>query len=209
MKANDVIATYERIGLQWARHRNKTLIEKQWLDRMLAVAPRASGVRRILDLGCGSGHPIGSYLAERGAQMTGVDATSALSSIYPQNVAGAQAIKADMRELCLDRKFDAIIAWDSFFHFSVADQTAMFATFAQHAVPDAALMFTSGHIDGEAIGEVAGAPIYHASMAPADYQVLLARNGFKTLKFIAEDPYCGHHTVWLAQYKPAMLTALP
>ncbi len=201
MKAQDVIATYERVGPAWAEQRNRTLMEKAWLDRMLTAAPRATGTVRVLDLGCGAGRPIGSYLAERGTTVTGVDATKCLSDLYPQVVPGAEIIQTDMRGLKLDRQFDAIIAWNSFFHLSADDQRAMFPTFAAHAAPRAALMFTAGHIAGEAIGEVAGEPIYHASLDPDEYRELLTANGFKALRYVPEDPTCGNHTIWLAQYK--------
>lgn len=201
MKAQDVIATYERVGPEWAKRRNRNLMEKTWLDRMLAAAPRATGPVRVLDLGCGSGKPIGTYLAERGATLTGVDATRSLSEMYHDAVPQAEVVKADMRGLDLNRQFDAIIAWNSFFHLSADDQRPMFATFAAHAAPKAALMFTAGHMAGEAIGDVADAPIYHASLAPEEYKALLEENGFKVLRYTPEDPDCGMHTIWLAQYK--------
>lgn len=200
MKAEDVIATYERVGADWARQRNRTLMEKAWLDRMLAAAPRSTGPVRVLDLGCGSGQPIASYLVDRGARMTGVDAAATMTALYKQNLPTADAVQADIRGLALDRRFDAIIAWNSFFHLSAADQEPMFATFATHAAPRAALMFTAGHMAGEAIGEVAGAPIYHASLSPDRYRELLADHGFKVLRYMPEDPECGGHTIWLAQY---------
>lgn len=201
MKAQDVISTYERVGHAWAEQRNIKLMERQWLDRMLSTAPRAQGKQRVLDLGCGSGRPIGRYLAERGAVMTGVDATQTMTTLYAQSVPDAEVIRADMRGLNLDRKFDAIIAWDSFFHLSAEDQRPMFATFAAHAAARATLMFTSGHIAGEAIGNVAGEPIYHASLAPDEYRALMTDAGFKVLRYTPEDPTCGGHTIWLAQYQ--------
>lgn len=200
MNANDVISTYERVGAAWARQRNTSLMEKAWLDRMLTAAPRSTGKVRVLDLGCGSGQPIGRYLAERGAQLTGVDPTKTMTALYTENVPGASVVKADMRGLQLNRQFDAILAWDSFFHLSAEDQRPMFATFAAHAAPRATLMFTSGHIAGEAIGSVADAPIYHASLAPDEYRALLADAGFKVRHYTAEDPTCGQHTIWLAQH---------
>ena len=202
MQAHDVIPTYERIGAQWARQRNRSLMEKRWLDRFLATSPRNSGPVRVLDLGCGSGQPIATYLANRGAAMTGVDATATMTDLYAEALPEAEVFQADMRGLALGRRFDAILAWDSFFHLSAEDQRPMFTTFAAHAAPRAALMFTSGHIAGEAIGPVADAPIYHASLDPADYRQLLKDAGFKVLRYVPEDPDCGQHTVWLAQYLP-------
>lgn len=202
MQANDVIPTYERVGHLWAKQRTRNLMEKQWLDRFLAASPRHTGAVRVLDLGCGSGQPIATYLSDRGTRLTGVDATQTMTSLYAQALPQAETIQADMRGLALDRRFDAILAWNSFFHLSADDQRPMFETFAAHAAPRAALMFTSGHMAGEAIGTVADAPIYHASLDPAEYQQLLLEAGFKVLRYTPEDPECGQHTIWLAQYLP-------
>lgn len=201
MNAQDVIATYERVGQQWARQRRVDLIEKAWLDRLLNAAPRSTGKLRVLDLGCGAGRPIGTYMADRGAGITAVDAAATMTALYAQNVPQADVIQADMRELALAAQFDAILAWDSFFHLSAADQRQMFATFAAHAAPHAALMFTSGHTAGEAIGQIADAPIYHASLDPDTYRALLQDAGFTVLRHTPEDPTCGQHTVWLARFR--------
>jgi len=201
MQANDVIATYNRVGRQWAKSRRGDLMEKAWLDRFLIAAPRGAGKIRVLDLGCGSGHPIGRYLAERGNILTGVDAATTMTDLYSENLPKAEVITSDMRGLALGRQFDGILAWNSFFHLSADDQRGMFATFAAHAAPGAVLMFTSGHIAGEVVGQVGGAPIYHASLAPAEYRDLLDQSGFRVLRYTPEDPDCGQHTVWLTQYR--------
>lgn len=200
MHAKDVIATYERIGHAWASQRNCALMEKQWLDRFLRATPRGNGPPRVLDLGCGSGQPIATYLTERGCIMTGVDATDTMTALYAQNLPQAEVRKADMRGLSLGRRFDAVLAWNSFFHLSAEDQRPMFAVFAAHCRAGAPLMFTSGHISGEVIGKAADAPIYHASLDPAEYRALLEDNHFKVLRYTAQDPSCGQHTVWLAQF---------
>lgn len=66
-----------------------------------------------------------------------------------------------------------------------------------------ALMFTSGPADGEAVGVCCEEPLYHASLAPAEYERLLATNGFVVRAYAAQDPQCGGHTVWLATYDAA------
>ena len=111
-----------------------------------------------------------------------------------------------MRKLALPRKFSGILAWDSFFHLCDGDQRQMFPVFRQHAAPKAALMFTSGHSEGpaigssgEAIGSFGGEPLYHASLDPAEYRSLLDQNGFRVVSHVVEDPTCGGHTIWLAQ----------
>jgi hypothetical protein len=61
-------------------------------------------------------------------------------------------------------------------------------------------MFTSGPAEGEAIGVYCDEPLYHASLGPAEYEQLLAMNGFAVRAYTAEDPQCGGHTVWLTTY---------
>jgi hypothetical protein len=75
----------------------------------------------------------------------------------------------------------------------------MFPIFRAHAAPRAALMFTSGTSRGEAIGQLEGEPLYHASLAPAEYTDLLTSQGFDVVAHVQEDQNCGGRTVWLAQ----------
>jgi len=106
-----------------------------------------------------------------------------------------------MRALRLGRRFDGVLAWDSFFHLGMAEQRAMFPRFAAQALPGSPLLFTSGPREGEAIGAYCGEPLYHASLDPAEYRQLLSMNGYAVRAHIAEDPACGEHTVWLAEYE--------
>ena len=72
----------------------------------------------------------------------------------------------------------------------------MFAVFERHAAPGALLMFNTGPDHGEAIGEFEGDPLYHASLARADYESLLAQSGFRVIARVASDPAAGGRTVW-------------
>jgi hypothetical protein len=104
-----------------------------------------------------------------------------------------------MRTLDLERTFDGLLAWDSFFHLTPDDQRGMFDVFRRHAAPGAALMFTSGPHAGEALGEWLGEPLYHAGLDPEEYRRLLEHHGFELVAHRQDDPDCGHHTVWLAR----------
>lgn len=108
----------------------------------------------------------------------------------------------DMRTVNLGQRFDGIVAWDSFFHLGPDDQRAMFPRFAAHARPGAPLMFTSGTTEGEAIGSFCDEPLYHSSLATAEYEHLLTTNGFAVREYLVDDPHCGGHTVWLATRDP-------
>ncbi len=194
--ADKIIDLYQRNSDYWDDIRGKQLFELPWLERFLKLQP---AVADILDIGCGSGKPIANYFVEQGHQVTGVDSSAAMIALCRQRFPTHQWQVADMRQLALGQKFDGILAWDSFFHLTRADQRGMFALFEQHAKPNAALMFTSGPANGEAIGEFNGETLYHASLAPEEYRQLLADHGFSLVKNVVEDPECGGHTIWLAQ----------
>ena len=198
MTPDKILTTYDTVATTWNQQRNTSLFEKRWLDRMMNHAPG----KRVLDLGCGSGKPIASYLCEKGAKLTGVDGAMAMIRLFEENVPDARAVYADMRGLNLGETFDAILAWNSFFHLDPNDQVGMFKVFKRHAAAEAALMFASGHEHGTAIGQVAGEPVYHASLSPNEYEKLLNEHGFTVRHFKQEDPECHSHTIWLAQLTP-------
>jgi trans-aconitate methyltransferase len=162
---------------------------------------------RILDLGCGSGEPIARYLIERGHSVTGIDSSPSLIGLCRARFPAETWIVADMRTLSLGRRFDGILAWDSFFHLCRGDQRRMFPVFRSHAASGAALMFTSGPDDGEAIGTFMGEPLYHASLDSAEYRKLLRRTSFGVVWHAVEDPACGAHTIWLARQEDERATA--
>lgn len=193
-----IVHLYERHAREYDRDRGSTLGgERGWLDRFLGHV-RAGGT--ILDLGCGSGEPIARYLIESGYRVVGVDSAPSLIQMCRARFPGSEWMVADMRELDLGRRFDGILAWDSFFHLGMDEQRAQFARFASHSLSGAPLMFTSGPAAGEAIGSYWGEPLYHASLGPGEYERLLAANGYVVQAHVAEDPLCGDHTVWLATH---------
>ena len=196
-EADQIIALYERHAQAWDRARGAELIlERAWVERFAAHLP-AGGT--VLDLGCGSGQPLARHLLDSGFAVVGVDSSPSLIAKCQERHPRAEWIVADMRTLALGRKFHGVMAWDSFFHLEHAWQRAMFATFREHAAPNAPLLFTSGPEHGVAMGVFEGEALYHASLSPAEYRLLLASHGFEVLAHVAEDPECGGHTVWLAQ----------
>lgn len=153
----------------------------------------------MLDIGCGAGAPIATTLAAGGFALTGIDTSAPLLALARARLPDAQWIACDMRAMALGRRFDGLVAWDSFFHLAPGDQRAMFDRFADHARAGTALVFTSGPAAGEAIGCLAGEPLFHASLDPDEYRALLAGRDFAVVAHVPQDATCGGRTVWLAQ----------
>jgi SAM-dependent methyltransferase len=200
--AANIIDLYHRHGDVWVARRESNarsrsaLIEAGWLERFKALLPSAPWV---LDIGCGSGTPLGRDLLDHGCVLTGIDAAPSMIARAKRTLPAGHWLEADMRGLDLGRRFDGQLAWDSFFHLSPDDQRGMFAVFERHAAARAVLMFTTGPARGVSYGVLEGEPLYHASLDPDEYRTLLRDHGFEVVEHIAEDPDCGGHTVWLAQ----------
>ena len=107
------------------------------------------------------------YLLEAGFRVIAFDHRGHGESDYPTDPAlySEGLTVGDMRSLALAQRYNAIIAWDSFFHLSHDDQRRMFPLFSAHAAPGAALMFTSGPEHGVAMGTLGGEPLYARGFA--------------------------------------------
>ncbi len=197
MSKDSIVSLYTEHAQLFDRERGRSLQERAWLDRFLShVSPGGT----ILDIGCGTGEPMARYVMERGFRVVGVDAAPTMIALCRTRFPNAEWHVANMTELALDRAFDGVLAWDSFFHLGMREQRDMFPRFAAHAKPHAPLMFTSGPDEGEAIGTFGNQPLYHASLSSAEYEQLLTSNGFTVHEHVVNDPTCGNHTVWLATY---------
>ena len=117
-----------------------------WNDRVWheAFAQELNSGSSVLDLGCGAGDPVARYLVEHGLRVTGVDSSPEMIALARDRLPEQKWIVADMRQLQLGRRFDGILAWDSYFHLAHEAQRAMFAVFDAHASDNAVLMFNTG-----------------------------------------------------------------
>jgi hypothetical protein len=61
-------------------------------------------------------------------------------------------------------------------------------------------MFTSGSCEDVSLGSFHSEALYHASLAPQEYRWLLTSHGFAVDAFVADDPSCGNHTIWLGTF---------
>ena len=192
----DIQGVYDRQAAAYDAQRSRALFEARWLARFTAQLP-AGG--RVLDLGCGAGEPIARWFKAEGFAVTGVDFSPAMLEIVRRRWPDGDWRQADMRSFDLGERFDGIVAWDSFFHLTAAEQRGCIGRMARHLVPGGALLVTVGPEAGEAEGTVGGEPVYHASLSPADYAACLERNGLRLTGFLAEDPETDRHSVLMAR----------
>lgn len=195
--ADRIVGLYRDRAAEWIADRGVALHrgeggsdEAAWLDRFVDGVPAGAS---ILDVGCGSGWPIGAALLARGFRVTGLDASPALIAHAQATLPTGEWAVADMREALPDRRFDAVLTWHSLFHLTPGDQRRVLPRLAGCVVEGGRLMFTSGPAHGERIGEWRGEPLYHGSLDPEAYRALLAEGG---LAVVADGAETG---VWLAR----------
>ncbi|MDO8838261.1 MAG: class I SAM-dependent methyltransferase [Parvibaculum sp.] len=188
-------AVYEAHAAAWDAERSRALFEKGWLDRLLAFGAAGDSV---LDVGCGAGEPVAGYLVAQGRRVCGVDFAGPMLDIARARFPGARWLEADMRTLDLGATFAGVIAWDSFFHLTANEQRATLPRLCAHVAPGGALLVTVGPSEGEAIGSVDGAAVYHASLSIGEYERLLNEAGMRLVAFTPDDPDCAGHSVLLA-----------
>ena len=114
-----IIDLYERHARDFDRERSRKLQEKVWLDRFLSHV-RPEGV--VLDIGCGMAEPVARYILESGFGVVGVDSSRSLIEMCRARFPDFEWIVADMRELNLERRFNGVLAQDSFFPLRMDDQ---------------------------------------------------------------------------------------
>lgn len=161
---------YDIISKDFAELRD-TYTEKKYLDFLMLRIPQDA---HILDVGCGSGKPIASYLIKHHYQVTGLDASEKLIKIAKEKHPTMSFLHGDMRSIDIKSEYDAVIAWDSFFHLPQKDQPEMIERFASWIKEKGLLVFTTGDKEGEILNaNMLGEQFSYYSLDPTDYASLL------------------------------------
>lgn len=123
MNTEKIIDFFNAHASSWDEHqqRNEAVIELI-LDK--------GGVKegsRVLDVACGTGVLIGDYL-ERKATVTGIDISPEMIKLAKEKYPDAEFICADVQTFCFGDKFDVIMIYNAFPHFS--DRSKLFENLA-------------------------------------------------------------------------------
>lgn len=180
--AGRIVGLYDEQAEGWIADRGralggpgKSLDEVAALDRFVAALPVGA---RVLDVGCGSGWPMGASLLERGVRLTGLDASPRLIAHAGETLPAGEWIVGDMRTFDLGRVFDGIVVWHSLFHLTPTDQKTALKRILAHAAATSVLLLTEGGEAGISLGRWRGEPLYHASLGADGYRTILETAGF-------------------------------
>lgn len=134
-------SSYQDHAQEFMQHRDRSQIGVTTVvEWSKSLAPKSG----ILDLGCGSGKPIGTALTQRGFMLYGVDASETLISAYRENLPQANvACEAVEDSSFFDRQFDGAIAIGLVFLMPAQTQTQFIRRVATALTNDGRFLFTA------------------------------------------------------------------
>lgn len=154
--------------------------ETKYLD--LLLAPLSTG-GTVLDLGCGNGHPIATYIAERGHHIVGVDGSAAMLAVARERLPNERWVHDLIERVEFTEVFDAVVCWDALFHVRRLHWPAIVAKMHRWLKTDGRLMVSSGGVvDADEDGftdTMFGHEFYYDSLAPEAMVALLEMTGFE------------------------------
>lgn len=168
--------TYNRIAKQWTDFRKDSFVSQLVEDFADKVIPNG----HILDIGCGSGLPLTKYLSERGFRVTGIDVSEEMIAIAKSSsIERADFIICDFLDFITKDKFDAILAWDSLWHFPKTKQNSLYPKIGSMLRANSYFLFTHGNVDGEHEDTMMGETFYYSAISEQGIYEQLTKNGFE------------------------------
>jgi SAM-dependent methyltransferase len=171
---------YDRIANDWDAARQAFYgRERAYLDTLLGGLPVPS---EILDLGCGTGRPLGEYVIARGHRLTGVDQSGRLLERARERFPGAAWLEVGIETFVPAATVDGIICWDALFHIDRSIQSALFEKMAAWLSPGGRLMITVGGSEHAAFTDTMfGETFCYDSHPPDVVRAMLERAGFRIM----------------------------
>ena len=134
----------------------------------------------VLDVGCGSGFPVSSTLADEGLTVFGIDASPTLVSMFVRRFDHAHAACETVQDSTFfGRTFDGILAIGLMFLLSEEDQVKLINKAGKALQAGGRFLFTAPHQNCEWKDVLTGQR--SVSLGTTDYERLLAGAGMQLL----------------------------
>ena len=141
----------------------------------------------ILDIGCGMGFPLDTYLSECRFSLTGIDLSpKMLQKANTLALPKAQFLLCDVLNFQPTQLFDGILAFDSLWHVPLEYQAGLYPLFSGWLRPGDCLLFTHGKRYGSVEGTMFGSSFRYHALDAQTVRTPLLQNGF-SIEYFAED----------------------
>jgi cyclopropane fatty-acyl-phospholipid synthase-like methyltransferase len=172
-----VRAGYDRAAERYAAQRDRFQNERHLELFTEILTPPAT----VLDLGCGSGVPIDSYLVAHGYDVVGLDISPKQIKLAKQSVPEAHYEVRNMLDLGPDEyNVDGLISFYAIFHTPRTRHAELIKNLASYLKPGGVVLISMGAEDYEGTeGEFHGAEMYWSHFGPAENRRLVEAAEFK------------------------------
>jgi cyclopropane fatty-acyl-phospholipid synthase-like methyltransferase len=156
---------------------------------LVQLAARLPAGAAVLDIGCGCGMPVASWLAER-FEVTGVDISAAQVQLARVHAPRIRIVHGDVMAMDLPpRSFDAIVSFYTIFHLPREEHAGLFARCRAWLRPGGWLLATlTRDADPPYVEPFHGTQMYWSNWSFDHYLRLLADAGFAVM----EQTQAGH-----------------
>jgi cyclopropane fatty-acyl-phospholipid synthase-like methyltransferase len=153
-----------------------------YLDRLCARLKPGS---RVLDVGCGSGIPIDTYLTAKGYAVIGIDISPRQVELASESVPDARFEVRDMLDLGGGEfSVDAVVSFYAIFHTPRESHAGTLRTLSSYLPPGGLMLVTMGAGEWEGEEEFHGAPMWWSHYGADTNRELIEGAG---LRVISED----------------------
>ncbi|MCB9501129.1 MAG: class I SAM-dependent methyltransferase [Deferribacteres bacterium] len=168
---------YDKVGSSYDAMRSQIGV-KAILDEVASLGKDI----KVLDLGCGTGHPIAKAVSPIVQDYCGIDSSQSMLDGYLKNVHDASCRLLDMVDIDqITGKWDFIFSWGAMCHLPIEKQKKTMKAACNLLKPGGRFLFTSGKESGERDGTVGEYIVHHYSMGRSAYIKFLTEQGMKCI----------------------------
>ena len=138
MNKQDVIAFFDRLAPGWDAD---MIRHDDIIGKILDLAGVKAGAD-VLDVACGTGVLFPDYLARNVESLTAIDISSEMAKIAQSKFPDVQVICGDVETANFGKKFDCIVVYNAFPHFS--DPENLIRVLSGHLKPGGTLTVAHG-----------------------------------------------------------------
>lgn len=176
---SDAAATaraFDALGLDYERAFADRSAHHAALDRLTT---RLAPAGRVLDLGCGTGHPTATHLAAAGHDVVGIDVSATMIALARDRVPVGRFEQVDMRSYTAPAgSFDAVCSFFSLVSLTRAESVALLERLVGWLVPGGRLALGTVPADLEQVTiDFLGHPLRVSSFPTDDLLAHLERAG--------------------------------
>ena len=136
----------------------------------------------VLDLGCGTGHPVAISVAPIVKRYLGIDNSQPMLDAYLENVSNPECMLLDISEIHeVSGMWNLVLSWGALCHLPIELQKQTLVSVSKIIAPGSRLLFTGGEEPGECTGSVGLYRVHHFSMGKSGYINLLEQHGMEIL----------------------------